>query len=204
MDMFMDKLAQKLTAEEIIKANTAADTEELNKLKNQIAEYNDCLDRLQKLISEGEAKLQKDTDGLAKLQKDTDGLAKLQSEMSELLGTMDKAVGERLETMTQTLDEKLAHMEEQTAAQFDGHLAERLEAIDENTHKECVKVYRNVQAVVVEESGKQSEVVQGAAASVEKMRGRLGAVLGISVAALVFSLAGVALQVLSMLHIITF
>ena len=38
MDMFMDKLAQKLTAQEIIKANTAADVEELNKLKNQIAE----------------------------------------------------------------------------------------------------------------------------------------------------------------------
>ena len=30
MDMFMDKLAQKLNAQEIIKANTAADTEELN------------------------------------------------------------------------------------------------------------------------------------------------------------------------------
>ena len=48
MDMFMDKLAQKLTAQEIIKANTAADIEELNKLKNQIAEYNECLARLQK------------------------------------------------------------------------------------------------------------------------------------------------------------
>ena len=46
MDMFMDKLAQKLTAQEIIKANTAADVEELNKLKNQIAEYNECLAKL--------------------------------------------------------------------------------------------------------------------------------------------------------------
>lgn len=57
MDMFMDKLAQKLTAQEIIKANTAADVEELNKLKNQIAEYNECLGKLQKLIDDGFGKL---------------------------------------------------------------------------------------------------------------------------------------------------
>ena len=57
MDMFMDKLAQKLTAQEIIKANTAADVEELNKLKNQIAEYNECLAKLQKLIDYGAGKL---------------------------------------------------------------------------------------------------------------------------------------------------
>ena len=44
MDMFMDKLAQKLTAQEIIKANTAADTEELNKLKGQVKDYSACLD----------------------------------------------------------------------------------------------------------------------------------------------------------------
>ena len=57
MDMFMDKLAQKLTAQEIIKANTAADVEELNRLKNQIAEYNECVTRLQKLIDDGFGKV---------------------------------------------------------------------------------------------------------------------------------------------------
>ena len=57
MDMFMDKLAQKLTAQDIIKANTAADVEELNRLKNQIAEYNECLVKLQKLIDDGAARL---------------------------------------------------------------------------------------------------------------------------------------------------
>ena len=56
MDMFMDKLAQKLNAQEIIRANTAADAEEMNKLKNQIAEYNECLTKLQQLIEEGKQK----------------------------------------------------------------------------------------------------------------------------------------------------
>ena len=35
MDTFMDKLAQKLTAQEMIKANMAADAEEMNRLKEK-------------------------------------------------------------------------------------------------------------------------------------------------------------------------
>ena len=88
MDMFMDKLAQKLTAQEIIRANTAADVEELNKLKNQIAEYNECLAKLQKLIDDGAGKLaeirendvqvsrlvKQGVDGTLALRREVDGL----------------------------------------------------------------------------------------------------------------------------------
>ena len=35
MDTFMDKLAQKLNAQEMIKANSAADAEEMDQLKSQ-------------------------------------------------------------------------------------------------------------------------------------------------------------------------
>ncbi len=38
MDTFMDKLAQRLTAQEMIRANTAAEVEELNGLRNQVRE----------------------------------------------------------------------------------------------------------------------------------------------------------------------
>ena len=39
MDTFMDKLAQKLNAQEMIKANSAADAEEMDQLKSQLREY---------------------------------------------------------------------------------------------------------------------------------------------------------------------
>lgn len=52
MDTFMDKLAQKLTAQEIIKANSAADTEELKRLRGQIQQYNDCLTQMQEVNQE--------------------------------------------------------------------------------------------------------------------------------------------------------
>ena len=80
MDVFMDKLAQRLTAQDIIQANTAADTEEMNKLKLQIAEYHQCLAQLQKLLDEETAKLrnsQVSGDNVNRLVEE--GIAKIRS-----------------------------------------------------------------------------------------------------------------------------
>ena len=292
MDMFMDKLTQKLTAQEIIRANTAADTAELNRLKNQVAEYNECLERLKKLINEGENKVNRDagepdglqaqiaellgnmdkamvdqlcnmdkaiadqldgaetkvTEQLSGMEKTvsdrltgvektvtdrmdgvektvsgrltgvetkvterlggtekavSDRLAGLETKVSGRLDSVEQSVSEQLKAMTQTLDEKLAGVEMQTAGQLDERLTERLDAIDENTHREGVKIYRNVQAVVLEESGKQSEAAKETAISVDRVRGKLNLLFGISIAALFFSLAGVVIQILSLLNIIT-
>lgn len=52
MDTFMDKLAQKLNAQEMIKANSAADAEEMNQLKNQLREYDECLAQMQQVNKE--------------------------------------------------------------------------------------------------------------------------------------------------------
>ena len=58
MDMFIDKLAQKFTAQEIIKANTTAEAEELKNLREQVEQYTACLDKLKKLVDESAEKLQ--------------------------------------------------------------------------------------------------------------------------------------------------
>ena len=42
MDTFMDNLAQRLSAQEMISANTAAEAEELNQLKVQVKDYDEC------------------------------------------------------------------------------------------------------------------------------------------------------------------
>lgn len=240
MDMFMDKLAQKLTAQEIIKANTAADVEELNKLKNQIAEYNECLSKMQKLIDDGFVRLsgirtgeeetaqamEAMTQKLEALQQDVEGLRKVTEVQQERLDRIDKSaalqmeslggqvkslnagLGTRLEALAgQTenvstcVGEKIDQLCGQLEAQASGGLSERLDLMEENVHKECVKVYRNVQAVMVEESGKQGEALSEAKTAVMSVRGKLGAVLGISVAAAVISLVSLALQILNGLNI---
>ncbi len=259
MDMFMDKLAQKLTAQDIIKANTAADVEELNRLKNQIAEYNECLVKLQKLIDDGAARLsgmraeesgtaralEESADKAEALRQSVEGLGRQIAQQQERLEGTEKAVagkvdalagdtGEKLEALSETTECRLEALRDRTEA-LAGILEEKLEAqaaatealnasvgekidqlcgqleaqasggltdtVEENVHKECVKVYRNVQAVMVEESGRQGEALAQAKADVAGVRGKLGAVLGVSVAAMVISLAGLVLQILDGLNI---
>ena len=49
MDNFIDKLAQKFTAGEVIKANQAAEEGELRRLREQVAEYERCLQEMRKI-----------------------------------------------------------------------------------------------------------------------------------------------------------
>lgn len=231
MDMFMDKLAQKLTAQEIIKANTAADTEELNRLRNQIAEYNECLTKLQKLIDEGAEKLQAgnaEIGGLVGENIERIGNT-LRQDMSELEGhleELDKRFDERLEGMDKSAEEKLAasnkavldaltdmenalkeklrQFDDKLEEKTDEQLAEKLSTMDDNVHKECVKVYRNVQAVILAESEKQREAISESVAGSANLGKRVSAVLKVSVAALLFSIFSIVLQVLGMLNLLPF
>lgn len=224
MDMFMDKLAQKLNAQEIIKANTAADTEELNRLKNQVAQYNECLDKLRKLIDESTEEMkgasQESAAGISRLleeslakireirQESTDaaddkvnGLADSVNTHFDSLNGQLGAVNLNLDNVTNAVSEIRDQMASAQENKKDDGLEERFASVEENVHKECVKVYRNVQAVVVEESGKQAKALEEITEKVNSFNGKLGAVLGISIAALVFALAGTALQVLNALGI---
>ena len=49
MDNFMDKLAQKVNAQEMIKANSQAEAEEMKRLQMQVAEYEKILQEMRKL-----------------------------------------------------------------------------------------------------------------------------------------------------------
>ena len=75
--------------------------------------------------------------------------------------------------------------------------------MEENVHKECVKVYRNVQAVMVEESGKQKDAMEEAAREIKNSRGKLGMLVAFSALAMVFALAGVVVQILSLTNILS-
>ena len=212
MDMFMDKLAQKLTAQEIIRANTAADTEELNRLRNQIAEYNECLTKLQRLIDDGSEKFKafqtenaeqdilNSIGGISlSLQHNMSQLKERLEELDKKLTTANTPVLEIMAGMEKSLQEKLQQFDSKLEEQADGQLTEKLSAIDDNIHKECVKVYRNVQAVIVEESEKQKEAASTETKDVGK---KVGTVLTVSVLALIFSVLSIVLQVLVMLNVL--
>ena len=191
MDTFMDKLAQKLNAQEMIKANSAADAEEMDQLKSQLREYDECLAQMQqvnkelKAINQEMEKLMSETIAPEVTKLSEEGVAALQK--LEALGQQYTAKLEELQQSTEVLDELQKHVDE------------KLSTTEENVHKECVKVYRNVQAVVVEENEKQTEAI--AAKVKENLGGKLNGVLGVSIAAVVLTVADIVLHVLSILHI---
>lgn len=265
MDMFMDKLAQKLTAQEIIKANTAAETEELNQLRGQVKDYNECLAQLQKIIDESAEKLSGmqgvNESGLNRLVEEcvqaavSEKLEMIIKVLENQAGAVDKAIAaqtltvdraisaqtlaigktvsaqiggieeklsaqagaadEKLSAQTEALSgklsgqlgaadkalaERLDKLEEKLPGGPDGQLSARLDEVEENVHKECVKVYRNVQAVVVEEGEKQSVKLEEAVTEGKALGGRLKAVFGISIAALALSAAGLIVQIINLLN----
>ena len=168
MDTFMDKLAQKLTAQEMIKANLAADAEEMSRLRETEKEYKECLEQMQKLMNAGMTEIENTE-------------TQLSEEVLDKLEELKAALAEKPE-----LQEELKKL-----------LEEKLESVNDNVHKECVKVYRNVQAVVVEENAKQTDNL---ANTVNALRGKLNGILGVSIVSLILAIAGIVLQVLNMMN----
>lgn len=173
----MDKFAQKNTAQEMIKANAAADAEELDKLQNQIKEYNECLIQMQQVNRE---------------------MQEVSARMNKMSAVIPEMSQQLIPQMNQLIDESITKMKEiqnnQDAwEQLQDLLNEKFNISDEFVHKENVKVYRNVQAVVVEESNKQTEFIKNI---FQTISGKCNAILGISIAALVAALGSVVFQIL--------
>lgn len=262
MDTFMDKLAQKLTAQEMIKANSAAETEEMDRLREQVEEYKECLEKLKRLLEEGATRFEESAalleNGTAKLENvQIDGsnierlveegisrleqsgntieritdvsMAKLrQMEQNEELLEQVRQLENKVAELTQSQEENLTDLGsilekkimqipflvEEKMTELPGNLAskmdEKMEEMhqmedakfleqSEAVHRECVKVYRNVQAVVVEENAKQQEQIESV---LGQSNGNLNKIFNISVAALVVSAAGLIVQLLAAFHIL--
>ena len=167
MDNFMDKLAQKFNAQEVIKANSQAETAEMKRLQLQVAEYESILqemrklnyknveltDKIQALIGLNAEKLQ---DIQSAELNHLNAMKDLTDEQKRLYEETVRAKAEEAAQREQMQAEEAKRREEEAAAEKEKTAdAETLEGYfrrsDEYLHKENIKVYRNVQAVVIEE-----------------------------------------------------
>ena len=213
MDSFMDKLAQKFNAQEMIKANSEAEQKELQKVQEQASEYKSYLEEMKKLNQEN-AELTEKIEALTKqLQRVTEaGQAQIalmskehtqevtrlskesQEQMEKMVAHSTESVSRMLsssvEKMNQVASEgmrtvsELANIQEEKLQSLAGipgsdlsnveenvlllkenfenekkRLADLFEQTNEYVHRENVKVYRNVQAVVVEEVKNRTEEI---------------------------------------------
>ncbi|MCR5720366.1 MAG: hypothetical protein K6F84_07340 [Lachnospiraceae bacterium] len=200
MDGFMEKLSGRLNAQDMIKTNMEAEAKENEKLRMQVAAYKECLDRLEKIALDPESGF-----GSSK------GLDDATRSIEEALGNQAVQNERRFQEMGNLINELRAQIQNISLKdENDAAESERLSEIvknsitsklDENqdfTHKECVKVYRNVQATVETSCNKLKEAINSASGG----NSGLGMVKGLLVITMLASLAGIAFQVLLYLKLI--
>lgn len=153
MDNFMDKIAQRLNSQEIIRANAQAEALQMRQLQAQFEAYDECLKEM-RLLNQKNTQL---ADAARKLVEDYN--AKLEQEPEE----EKEAQARLLEEVKLTIEDIRGAFEENA-----GKTEELLLQSQDFVHKENVKVYRNVQAVVMEELKTQTQELNVKSEKLEK------------------------------------
>ena len=206
MDNFIDKLAQKFSAQDIIKANSEAETAEYEKLKLQVSEYEKILQEMRKLNYKNSELSEKiDTtigDNAEKIQG-------IKEEELALITALKDITEEQVRNREQEMQDReearlQREKEDQVRAEKDINaitelLDQKFQQSDDFVHKENVKVYRNVQAVVVDELKTLTEGMHEGNGQIMSIVNRVMIFRIISTLA---SLASLILWVLTALHII--
>lgn len=164
MDTFIDKIAQKRNAQEMIRANMTAEAVKMEQMENQMKAYDELMQEIRRVN------------------------LKTAQNVTELQDVLKDCVS-RLEAMQEqgTGDETLTGQE---LSQIRELLEEKFRQSDDFLHRENVKVYRNVQAAVAEELGKQTEELKKSQAENRGSR----AVLPISILILIGVIADILIQ----------
>lgn len=201
MDNFMDKLAQKFNAQEMIKANSQAEAAEMKKLQLQVAEYEKILQEMRKLNYKN-AELSEKIDVL--VGENAGKLQGLQEDEQKLLSTLRDLTEEQTRNCEEELSRKAEEkqdVQQDTKAQTKDIIAQTQELMtrsEDFVHKENVKVYRNVQAVIIEELKKQTDAL---CQENIRLASRMNVVMAFSLITMLVAVASLILQILTGLNI---
>ena len=209
MDNFMDKIAQKLNSQELIRANAAADAAELENLEKQLAifkeqmeKYDDCIQEMRKLnlknieSAQGVQNLadqanEKIGQTVGEVEAESVSRIKQTSEVS--IAGINQALSESLAKIAE-IKENSDNLEQITEnmSGLQDKLEELFRNLEDFLHTDNVKVYRNVQASVVEELEKQTSELKE---TVERTASRNKVLLPFVIITMIISIANMAITV---------
>lgn len=169
MDTFIDKLAQKKNAQEMIKANMTAEAAKMEQLQNQMQANDGLMQEIRKVNL-----------------KTVENVAEIRKALETCIEKLDALQADSSQT----------EQEQEALAEIKNLLEEKFRQSEDFMHKENVKVYRNVQAALVEELKKQTEELKSSQPSGNGHK----ALIPISVLILIGVAANIVLQVLSMMN----
>lgn len=137
MDGFTDSLSERFkTPQDMINANSQADAEEIKSLQDQVEKYEGVLEKINETV-------------------DT-----LDKKLLETAGTLNKKLNATAGSLDKKIDEiKPAPVVKADTEEFSTKLSGVEGKLQEHIHKENVRVYRNVQASVVDELDKQTKTL---------------------------------------------
>ena len=135
MDTFIDKLAQKKNAQEMIRANSAAEAAKMEQMQKQMKAYDELMQEIRRVN--------------IKTAENVDHVQDMLAQCVEKLEALEAGSGQ-----AEDVEKQLAGIKTL--------LEERLTQSEEFVHRENVKVYRNVQAAFTEELAKQNEPMKTA------------------------------------------
>lgn len=200
MDNFMDKLAQKMSASELIKANAAAEAMELRRLQEQLAEYEAILQETRKLNLKNSELTDQTKElvgvGLTDIKRILEETKAGKEQEKEKQADEYTNIEEKLSKLAEDLTNIQQTLEEQ--GKQEQSTDELMDKIEDFVHKENVKVYRNVQAVVVDNLKTQTDELQ---AGNEKIQKRFGGIKPLLIVAVVAMVADIVIDVLQILRI---
>ncbi len=134
MDTFIDKLAQKKNAQEMIRANSAAEAAKMEQMQKQMKAYDELMQEIRRVN--------------IKTAENVDHVQDMLAQCVEKLEALEAGSGQ-----AEDVEKQLAGIK--------SLLGERIAQSEEFMHRENVKVYRNVQAAFTEELEKQSQTPKG-------------------------------------------
>lgn len=173
MDNFMDKVTEKLNSQEIIRANAAADAAALENLEKQLALFKDQMEKYDACLQEMRKLNLKNIESAQGVQE----LAvKANEKLGQSLVEVEAASVSRIKEtsdlsiagINQTLNESLAKIAEikenadnleritEDMSGLQDKIEERFRNMEDFLHIDNIKVYRNVQAAMMEEMEKQA------------------------------------------------
>lgn len=163
----MDKLAQKFSAQEMIKANSQAEAEEMKRLQLQVSEYEKILQEMRKLnyrnteITERlDLMIGDNADKIQGMKEDEQRLIAALRDLTDEQTRNREAELERKEEERIERERAAENQKQTDLSAITDLLENKFQKSDDFVHKENVKVYRNVQAVVVDEIKRCMESAQ--------------------------------------------
>ena len=206
MDTFIDKLAQKRNAQEMILANMTAEAAKMEQMQNQMKAYDELMQEVRRVnlktaenLSEVQDTLDEYMDRLEDMQENygkDDETKQALEQLKELLesNSRNDETKQALEQLKELLESNSGNEETmQVLTQLRELQEEKFRQSSDFLHKENVKVYRNVQAAVTEELVKQTAELKQ---SQRENRGSK-ALLPISILILLAVLADIAIHLFS-------